>query len=113
MKACVIELDNSVFNFEGLSIKDEDYVITKKYPDGGDYTVWFNLCRVTEHKCQDKNSIDYANSINQNNTCTHLSGAKESDQLVFLQDPGIPEYGVNVRMVNGNSCPTLTAAGEE
>ena len=113
MKACVIELDNSVFNFEGLSVSDEDYVTTKTFDDGSDFTVWFNFCKITEHKCQDRNSSDYANSINQNNTCSHLSGAAESDQLVFLQDKNIPEYGVNVRMVNGNSCPTLTEAGEE
>jgi len=47
MHACVIELDDSVFNFEGLSIKDEDYTVTKKYDDGSDYTIWFNLCRPT------------------------------------------------------------------
>lgn len=106
MKSCLIELGNNIFNFEPLTVKDKDYEATKVFDakTGSNFTIYFNLCEPTNHKCPDKNTQDFANSVNENNTCSHLSGGSTSDQTVSLQDQRYPEYGVNMQFVNGNAC---------
>lgn len=48
--------------------------------------------------------MDYANSVNTNQTCEHLSGADATSIKAYLQDENYPDYGVNIKLTHGNAC---------
>ena len=48
--------------------------------------------------------MDYANSVNNNQTCEHLTGAESTNIKASLQNEKHPEYGVNLQMTGGNVC---------
>ena len=67
----------------------------------------FNLCGPTAHPCSDLRE-DYANMVNYNNTCNHLSKVVEEGE----QKPGVmslisdrnPSLGIIMSYEGGNQC---------
>ena len=106
VRSCLVELGKNIFNFEGLRLKDSEYKLhtlgTAAIPHN--YTLFFNVCGYTQHRCSDVKTLDSANSVNNNQTCEHLSGSQPTDLKASLQDENHPEYGVNLQMTNGNAC---------
>ena len=86
-----------------LAVRAEgDYEVT--YSDGDeDVTIYFNICEYTINKCSDDAS-DYANQINSNNTCEHLSSDSINEQTVALLDSEFPDKGVALSYTGGNWC---------
>ena len=106
VRSCLVELGKNIFNFDGLRLTDSEYKLhtlgSAAIPHN--YTLFFNVCAYTQHRCSDVKTMDYANSVNNNQTCEHLSGSQPSDLKATLQDENHPEYGVNLHMTNGNAC---------
>jgi len=106
LRSCLIELGDNIFNFEGLKLKGSEYKLhtlgTPATPHN--YTLFFNVCEYTTHRCSDVKTLDYANSVNNNQTCEHLSGSGATDLKASLQNENHPEYGVNLQMTHGNAC---------
>lgn len=75
---------------------------TKEVPHN--YTLFFNVCEYTQHRCSDAKTMDYANSVNNNQTCNHLSGSDNVEARTSLISKDYPEYGVNMKMIHGNQC---------
>jgi hypothetical protein len=73
---------------------------TKEVPHN--YTLFFNICEYTQHRCSDAKTMDYANSVNNNQTCNHLSGSDNVEARTSLISKDSPEYGVNMKMIHGN-----------
>lgn len=69
----------------------------------GNVTINFNICDYTIRNCPD-GYADYANEVNQNNTCVHLSSASISDIGVSLIDPDEPDLGLVLTFKGGNQC---------
>mmetsp|Transcript_4438 Transcript_4438/g.7558 ORF Transcript_4438/g.7558 Transcript_4438/m.7558 type:complete len:311 (+) Transcript_4438:493-1425(+) len=101
MHSCLIELEKNIFNFEGLSLSEEDYLAESERKN---YSVAFNICEHSQRRCSDKQTLDFANSVNENGTCQHLSGSDLAHQQVSLQDQSYPEYGVVMKFKMGNAC---------
>jgi hypothetical protein len=63
---------------------DGDYEV--KFNNGkGEVSVDFNICSFSKRKCPDE-MPDFANIINENNTCSHLSDNSLSNVGVSLID---------------------------
>ena len=75
MYSCLVELDQNIFNFDALSLKDSEYHLNYKGTPPGhshpaNFTVYWNLCGFTnKNRCSDKMNVDSAVSINENMTC--------------------------------------------
>lgn len=81
---------------------DNDYEVT--YNDGqGEVSINFNICEYNARQCPDGQQ-DYANSINSNNTCNHLSSSDISDVQVELIDIWRPDLGLELTYFGGNQC---------
>lgn len=106
MTGCVIELEHNIFNLQNLRMTDYDYNVTykgtKEKPNN--FTVFFNICEYTKHKCSTKDSTDSAHFININNTCSHATDKSLSDQKVYLQNSNYPDYGLKLKFLNGQKC---------
>ena len=61
----------------------------------GNVSIHFNLCDFTKRTCPD-GFADFANVINENNTCSHMSSNKLSDVVVALIDVEDPELGLSL-----------------
>jgi hypothetical protein len=71
-----------------------DYEVS--YNDGyGTVTIDFNICAYTTRTCSDGVS-DYANEVNENNTCSHMSTTSISDVAVSLIDTSDPDLGLTL-----------------
>ena len=73
--------------------------------DDGTNTIEFNFCGSTNRLCPDWKE-DYANIIDANNTCNHLSKLPEDSSTpgrVDLISNALPEFGVNM-IYEGNHC---------
>lgn len=98
----------SIFYLTNLTYRPgKEYMIhslgTKANPKQN-YTLFFNICEYTQHKCSDAKTSDFANSVNNNQTCNHLSGTDKTEQKAKLLNNDYPEYGVNLKMIHGNAC---------
>lgn len=81
---------------------DYDYKIS--YNNGnGNVTIDFNICDETKRKCPD-GAKDYANIINENNTCNHMSTKSISDIDVQLIDTAVPDLGLQLYFKDGDKC---------
>lgn len=60
---------------------------------GGNVSINFNLCAYTFRTCPD-GFVDYANIVNENGTCVHLTDTKLSKIGVRLIDDDYPELGL-------------------
>ena len=69
----------------------------------GNVSIDFNLCEYNYRKCPDEDN-DYANIINENNTCDHMSSDDLSQVGVSLIDTENPEAGLLLEFTGGNSC---------
>lgn len=76
---CIASLGGFFFDLKPLSIApnaavpEESEAYNAKFKtDDGYSTIQFNLCEKTPRQCSDGMS-DFANIINANNTCNHLS----------------------------------------
>ncbi len=47
---------------------------------------------------------DFANMVNENNTCSHMSSQSLSDVVVALIDTENPELGLTLKFNGGNKC---------
>lgn len=64
------------------------------YNDGyGTVSIDFNICAYTTRVCSD-GVDDYANVVNENNTCSHMSTTSISDVVVSLIDTSTPDLGL-------------------
>jgi hypothetical protein len=66
-------------------------------------TVNFNLCEYAFRTCPD-GFADFANLINENNTCNHLSSQALSEVGVSLIDEEQPQLGLKLAFKGGNRC---------
>lgn len=75
-----------------------------QYNNGkGNVSINFNICDYTHRTCPD-GYADYANMINENNTCNHLSSATLSEVTVSLIDEEVPDLGLKLLYKGGNRC---------
>jgi hypothetical protein len=75
-----------------------------QYNNGkGNVTIDFNICDYSYRKCPDESS-DFANVINENNTCSHMSSGSLSDVGVSLIDTDKPDLGLRLNFTGGNMC---------
>ena len=75
-----------------------------QYNNGnGNVTIDFNICDYSFRKCPD-NAPDFANVINENNTCNHLSSQYLSDVKVDMIDSEQPDLGLTLLFSGGNMC---------
>jgi len=74
LEGCSVTLNSYIFSLGGLARTNEtegSYEVT--YKSGtGESSIDFNICGNNFRKCPD-NVNDFANSVNENNTCNHLS----------------------------------------
>ena len=68
---------------------------------GGNVSINFNLCAYTFRTCPD-GFVDYANIVNENNTCAHLTDTKISNIGVKLIDEEYPELGLILDLYSGS-----------
>ena len=81
---------------------DGDYNVS--YNNGyGIETIDFNICGYTARTCLD-GVQDYANRINHNNTCSHMSDDDISDITVSLIDLDKPWMGLVLTMMGNVVC---------
>jgi hypothetical protein len=73
LQGCLIELGHNIFNLQQLSLKNQDYQIKSTTKN---ISINFNICSFTTNRCPDKDRLSFANLVNENNTCSHLSGDK-------------------------------------
>ena len=66
-------------------------------------SVHFNICAYTFRECNDQ-MRDFANKVNSNNTCNHLSSDSVSKAQVALADAKKPDKGVTITYHGGNLC---------
>jgi hypothetical protein len=59
----------------------------------GNVSINFNICEYAQRTCPD-GYADFANVINENNTCSHMSSASMSEIDVDLIDEEQPELGL-------------------
>ena len=69
----------------------------------GNVTIDFNICESAFRTCPD-NYADFANIVNENNTCSHMSSASLGDVLVTMIDSDYPELGLILNFTGGNTC---------
>ena len=75
-----------------------------QYNNGkGNVTIEFNICDYSYRKCPD-NFLDFANVINENNTCNHMSSQYLTDVGVGLIDEDRPDLGLRLNFSGGNMC---------
>ena len=70
MTSCLIELSKNIYNFEPLRQEGGEYVAKGSKNE----SIFFNICEPTKTTCPDAEVVSYANMVNENNTCLHLSG---------------------------------------
>ena len=81
-----------------------DYEVS--YNDGfGTVTIDFNICAYTTRTCSDSVD-DYANEVNENNTCSHMSSTSISDVAVSLIDSDTPDTGIYLEYSGTVLCNT-------
>ena len=79
-----------------------DYSIA--YNNGkGNVSIDFNICEYAFRKCPDA-ADDFANIINENNTCNHLSNDAIAQVGVSLIDSANPALGLRLNFATGNQC---------
>jgi len=109
LAGCSVEMKSFFFNFASLMRKNSsegDYQV--KFNKGkGDNTINFNICNQAFRTCNDA-VPDFANMINQNNTCNHLSSGSISNIKVSLINDNKPEKGVSLYFEGGNYCNETT-----
>lgn len=98
-----LELKSKLGFFTYLGYSDEgDYKVY--YNNGkGNVSINFNICEYTFRKCPD-GALDFANEINQNNTCDHLSSSSLHDVGVSLIDENKGDLGLRLFFTGGNMC---------
>jgi hypothetical protein len=69
----------------------------------GNVTIDFNICDYAYRQCPDTLN-DFANVINENNTCSHLSSSNLADVGVSLIDDDKPDLGLKLNFTGGNMC---------
>jgi hypothetical protein len=69
----------------------------------GNISIDFNICDKTSRKCPD-NGQDFANVVNENNTCNHLSSGSLTDVVVSMIDENKPDLGLKLLYSGGNMC---------
>jgi hypothetical protein len=112
---CITSLNGYFFDLKPLSITpneavpEESEAYNVKYStEDGENTIQFNLCEPTVRKCPDMMG-DFANIINANNTCNHLSHILDDDETTVPFDLSLieeshPDLGLIMRYTGGNKC---------
>ena len=80
-----------------------DYQVSYPTDNGGEVTINFNICEFAYRQCPDS-VADYANVINENNTCNHMSGNELSQVDIALIDADKPSLGLQLQYEGGNFC---------
>lgn len=70
MTSCLIELSKNIYNFEPLRVEGGEYTAKGSKNE----SIYFNICEPTKTTCPDAEVVSYANLVNENNTCLHMSG---------------------------------------
>jgi hypothetical protein len=79
-----------------------DYIV--QYNNGkGNISIAFNICEYAQRTCPDV-VADYANIINENNTCNHISSKSLSEVGVNFIDSSRPDLGLKLNFTGGNMC---------
>jgi hypothetical protein len=68
----------------------------------GNVSLAFNLCEYANHTCPD-GMADFANIVNENNTCSHIGGKALSDVGVALIEEENPELGLILTFDKGGN----------
>ena len=97
------ELKSKLYFIFILAVRSEgDYKL--QYNNGkGNVEIDYNICEYAFRRCPDGGK-DYANVINENNTCSHLSSGSIHDVVVSLIDPDKGELGMKLLYKGGNYC---------
>ncbi|CDW71763.1 UNKNOWN [Stylonychia lemnae] len=106
LTGCSVELNSYIFSLAGLKRSTPKFTSAYKvqYNNGkGNITIDFNICDYSFRKCPDEAS-DFANIINENNTCSHMSSGSLSDVGVSLIDNDKPDLGLRLNFTGGNMC---------
>lgn len=97
MTSCLIELSKNIYNFEPLRVEGGEYTAKGTKNE----SIYFNICEPTKTTCPDAEVVSYANMVNENNTCLHMSGQNAYNQEVYPIDEQHPEYGVRMTFTGG------------
>jgi hypothetical protein len=105
LNGCIVELGNYIFNLNGLKIntnESEDYSVS--YNNGnGDVVIDFNICEFSFNTCPDLVN-DFANEVNENGTCHHLSSDSLSNPVSTFISEDMPNMGMNLVYTGGDMC---------
>lgn len=73
--------------------------------DNGLGTVYidYNICDYTMSTCSDSGK-DYANLVNENNTCYHISTSSINDVAITFIDEEVPSLGVSLTYGGASMC---------
>jgi hypothetical protein len=69
----------------------------------GNVSLSFNICEYAYRTCPD-NFADFANFVNENNTCNHMSSQSLSDVVVNLIDEDKPDLGLKLLFKGSTKC---------
>lgn len=94
-----------MYNLNGLKIstnETEDYSVS--YNNGnGDVVIDFNICEYSFHTCSD-GVQDFANEVNENGTCHHLSSSSLNNPVSTFISEDSPKLGMNLIYTGGDMC---------
>ena len=109
---CLFQIQGTQFDLTELRLPvssdladSPTYEVTYTTSDGQTNSLQWNICNVNARRCQD-NKQDYANVVNQNQTCTHLTETLDDGTPGIFEflNPTDPSVGVRILYEGGDKC---------